>query len=104
MIMCTGVKKEKDDIIIIEVVVITKGKTIWVLKIIKLKEKAITGIFMALKVIEKINVGHLSILSNRKGNKGGASSSNTRLESHLTLKDDVQTGSSQKYNANVGQT
>ncbi|TMX04737.1 hypothetical protein EJD97_005061 [Solanum chilense] len=37
----------------------------------------------------------------RKGNKGGASSFKARVESHLTLNDDVQAGSSQKYNENV---
>ncbi|XP_015057683.1 uncharacterized protein LOC107003969 [Solanum pennellii] len=37
----------------------------------------------------------------RKGNKGSASSSKARIESHLTLKDDIQAGSSQKYNENV---
>ncbi|XP_049370106.1 uncharacterized protein LOC125835008 [Solanum verrucosum] len=37
----------------------------------------------------------------RKGNKGGASSYNARVESHLTLKDDAQAGSSQKYDENV---
>ncbi|XP_049394828.1 uncharacterized protein LOC125859163 [Solanum stenotomum] len=37
----------------------------------------------------------------RKGNKGGASSSNARVESHLTLKNDAQAGSSQKYDENV---
>ncbi|XP_015167812.1 uncharacterized protein [Solanum tuberosum] len=37
----------------------------------------------------------------RKGNKGGASSSNARVESHLTLKDDAQAGYSQKYDENV---
>ncbi|XP_015080952.1 uncharacterized protein LOC107024478 [Solanum pennellii] len=37
----------------------------------------------------------------QKGNKGGASSSKARVESHLTLKDDIQVGSSQKYNENV---
>ncbi|XP_049414707.1 uncharacterized protein LOC125877462 [Solanum stenotomum] len=37
----------------------------------------------------------------RKGNKGGASSSNAWVESHLTLKDDDQAGSSQKYDENV---
>ncbi|XP_049410359.1 uncharacterized protein LOC125873465 [Solanum stenotomum] len=36
-----------------------------------------------------------------KGNKGGASSSNARVESHLTLKDDAQAGSSQKYDENI---
>ncbi|XP_015161411.1 uncharacterized protein [Solanum tuberosum] len=36
-----------------------------------------------------------------KGNKGGTSSSNARVESHLTLKDDAQAGSSQKYDENV---
>ncbi|XP_015162149.1 uncharacterized protein [Solanum tuberosum] len=36
-----------------------------------------------------------------KGNKCGASSSNARVESHLTLKDDAQTGSSKKYDENV---
>ena len=53
-----------------------------------------------------MNVGHLSILSGcikipLKGNKGGASSFKARVESHLTLKDDVQVGSSQKYKENV---
>jgi len=33
----------------------------------------------------------------RKGNKGGASSSNDRVESHLTLKDDDKPRTSQKY-------
>ncbi|XP_049391445.1 uncharacterized protein LOC125855785 [Solanum stenotomum] len=33
----------------------------------------------------------------RKGNKSRASSFNARVESHLTLKDDAQAGSSQKY-------
>ncbi|XP_049376657.1 uncharacterized protein LOC125841549 [Solanum stenotomum] len=37
----------------------------------------------------------------RKGNKGGASSSNARVESHLTLKDDAQAGSSKKYDENI---
>ena len=37
----------------------------------------------------------------RKGNKSGAFSSNSQVESHLTLKDDVHAGSSQKYNENV---
>ncbi|XP_049394559.1 uncharacterized protein LOC125858808 [Solanum stenotomum] len=37
----------------------------------------------------------------RKGNRGGASSSNARVESYLTLKNDVQAGSSQKYDENV---
>ncbi|KAK4708187.1 hypothetical protein R3W88_029112 [Solanum pinnatisectum] len=37
----------------------------------------------------------------RCGLKGGASSSNARVESHLTLKDDAQAGSSQKYDENV---
>ncbi|TMW95482.1 hypothetical protein EJD97_008758 [Solanum chilense] len=36
-----------------------------------------------------------------KGNKGDAFSSKARVESHLTLKDDVEAGSSQKYNKNV---
>ncbi|KAK4711378.1 hypothetical protein R3W88_005891 [Solanum pinnatisectum] len=36
-----------------------------------------------------------------KGNKGGASSSNARVESNWTLKDDAQAGSSQKYDENV---
>ncbi|KAH0633359.1 hypothetical protein KY284_036145 [Solanum tuberosum] len=35
------------------------------------------------------------------GNKGSASSSNARVESHFTLKDDAQAGSSQKYDENV---
>ncbi|XP_015166156.1 uncharacterized protein [Solanum tuberosum] len=38
---------------------------------------------------------------NQKGNKGGASSSNARVESYLTLKDDVQARSSQKYDESV---
>ena len=38
----------------------------------------------------------------RKENEGVASSSSkARVESHLTLKDDIQAGSSQKYNENV---
>ncbi|XP_049356804.1 uncharacterized protein LOC125821432 [Solanum verrucosum] len=37
----------------------------------------------------------------RKGNKSGASSSNVWVESHLTLKDDAQAGSSQKYDETV---
>ncbi|TMW95473.1 hypothetical protein EJD97_008777 [Solanum chilense] len=37
----------------------------------------------------------------KKGNKSGAFSSNAQVESHLTLKDDVHPGYSQKYNANV---
>ena len=37
----------------------------------------------------------------RKENKDSASSSNAWVESHLTLKDDVQAGSSQKYNENA---
>ena len=37
----------------------------------------------------------------KKGKKGGASSCNVRVESHLTLKDDAQAGSSQKYDENV---
>ncbi|TMW97293.1 hypothetical protein EJD97_005840 [Solanum chilense] len=62
---------------------------------------------IALKVTRKMNVGHLSILSScieipRKENKADASSSKVRVESHLTLKDDVQAGSSKKYNENVG--
>ncbi|KAK4733404.1 hypothetical protein R3W88_007665 [Solanum pinnatisectum] len=36
-----------------------------------------------------------------KGNKGGAFPSNAWVESHLTLKDDVKTRSSQKYDENV---
>ena len=37
----------------------------------------------------------------RKENKGDASSSKARVESHLTHKDDIQDGFSQKYNENV---
>jgi len=37
----------------------------------------------------------------RKENEGSASSSNVRVESHLTLKDDAHAGSSQKYDENV---
>lgn len=37
----------------------------------------------------------------RKGNKGGASSSNARAESHSTLKDDDRARMSQKYDKNV---
>ncbi|XP_049358893.1 uncharacterized protein LOC125823579 [Solanum verrucosum] len=37
----------------------------------------------------------------RKGNRGGASSSNARVESHLTLKNNAQAGSFQKYDENV---
>ncbi|TMX00990.1 hypothetical protein EJD97_025449 [Solanum chilense] len=36
-----------------------------------------------------------------KENTGDAFSCKARVESHLTLKDDVQAGSSQKYNENV---
>ncbi|KAL3380094.1 hypothetical protein AABB24_000626 [Solanum stoloniferum] len=60
---CVGVARAKDNIIIVEVVVITKGRTIWVLKIILLKERVITVIVVALKVTEKMNVEHLSIFS-----------------------------------------
>ncbi|XP_015080828.1 uncharacterized protein LOC107024370 [Solanum pennellii] len=37
----------------------------------------------------------------KKGNKGGASSSNARAESHMTLKDDDKPGTSQKYDKDV---
>ncbi|XP_049389320.1 uncharacterized protein LOC125853635 [Solanum stenotomum] len=37
----------------------------------------------------------------RKGNKCGASSSNSQVESHLTLKDDAQATFSQKYDENI---
>ncbi|XP_015075621.1 uncharacterized protein LOC107019761 [Solanum pennellii] len=37
----------------------------------------------------------------RKGNKSGASSSNARAESHMTLKDDDKPGTSQKYDKDV---
>lgn len=37
----------------------------------------------------------------RKGKKGGASNSNARMESHLTLKDDAQTRPSHEYNENI---
>ncbi|XP_049350150.1 uncharacterized protein LOC125814731 [Solanum verrucosum] len=57
------------------------------------KGKVITVIVVALKVTEKMNVG--------KGNKGGPSSSNAPVESHLTLKDDAQAGSSKKYDENI---
>ncbi|XP_049388695.1 uncharacterized protein LOC125853067 [Solanum stenotomum] len=37
----------------------------------------------------------------RKGNKNGASSSNARVESHLSYKNDVEAGPSQKYDDNI---
>nr|XP_004251351.1 uncharacterized protein LOC101255763 [Solanum lycopersicum] len=37
----------------------------------------------------------------KKGNKSGVSSSNARAESHMTLKDDNKTGTSQKYDKDV---
>ena len=37
----------------------------------------------------------------KKGNKSGASSSNARVESHMTLKDDDNPGTSQKYDKDV---
>ncbi|XP_049410332.1 uncharacterized protein LOC125873437 [Solanum stenotomum] len=37
----------------------------------------------------------------RKGNKNGASSSNAQVESHLTYKNDVEAGPSQKYDDNI---
>ena len=37
----------------------------------------------------------------RKGNKSGASSSNARAESHMTLKDDDKPRTSQKYDKDV---
>ncbi|XP_015160009.1 uncharacterized protein [Solanum tuberosum] len=37
----------------------------------------------------------------RKGNKNGASSSNARVESHLTYKNDAETEPSQKYDDNI---
>ncbi|KAH0668953.1 hypothetical protein KY289_023446 [Solanum tuberosum] len=37
----------------------------------------------------------------RKGNKNGASSSNARVESHLTYKNDAEAGPSQKYDDNI---
>ena len=37
----------------------------------------------------------------KKGNKSGASSSNARAESHMTLKDDDKSGTSQKYDKDV---
>ncbi|XP_015072409.1 uncharacterized protein LOC107016459 [Solanum pennellii] len=37
----------------------------------------------------------------KKGNKSGASSSNARAESHMTLKDDDKPGTSQKYDKDV---
>ena len=63
MIMCAAMAKTKDDIIIVEVVVITKGRTMWVRKIILLKERVITVIIVTLKIIEKMNVEHLSMFS-----------------------------------------
>ncbi|XP_049345394.1 uncharacterized protein LOC125833775 [Solanum verrucosum] len=36
-----------------------------------------------------------------KGNKNGASSSNARVESHLTYKNDAEAGPSQKYDDNI---
>ena len=36
-----------------------------------------------------------------KGNKNGASSSYARVESHLTCKNDAETGPSQKYDDNI---
>ncbi|KAH0776929.1 hypothetical protein KY290_008340 [Solanum tuberosum] len=45
--------------------------------------------------------GAVSEFLQKKGKKGGASSCNVRVESHLTLKDDAQAGSSQKYDENV---
>ncbi|KAH0682906.1 hypothetical protein KY289_020658 [Solanum tuberosum] len=37
----------------------------------------------------------------RKGNKNGAYSSNAQVESHLTYKNDVEAGPSQKYDDNI---
>ena len=37
----------------------------------------------------------------KKGNKSGASSSNARAESHMTLKDDDKLGTSQKYDKDI---
>ena len=37
----------------------------------------------------------------KKGNKSGASSSNARAESHMTLKDDDKPGTSQKYDKDI---
>ena len=37
----------------------------------------------------------------RKGNKNGASSSNARVELHLTYENDVEAGPSQKYDDNI---
>ncbi|XP_004245369.1 uncharacterized protein [Solanum lycopersicum] len=37
----------------------------------------------------------------KKGNKSGASSSNARVESHMTLKDDDKLGTSQKYDKDI---
>ena len=106
MIICAEVAKAKDDVIIGEAVVITKEKIIWVLKITLQKVRAITVIIVALKVTGKMNVRHLSILSSCtkisiRTKKIKASSSNARVESYLTFKDDVQTGSSKRYGESV---
>ena len=37
----------------------------------------------------------------RKENKNGVSSSNARVESHLTCKNDAEAGPSQKYDDNI---
>ena len=49
--------REKDDIIIVDVVVITKGRTTWAFKIILQKERVITIIIVNLKVTQKMSIG-----------------------------------------------